>query len=149
MGNKDSKPRPLVGIGIMIFKDGKALLGKRKGSHGAGDYAFPGGHLEHLESFEDCARREVREEAGIEIKNIKFQFVANLTGHAPKHSMHLGLIADWASGEPKVLEPEKCEGWAWYDLDALPQPLFDACVLAFDSYKTGKIYYDIKDATPI
>jgi len=30
---------PKVGVGVMIFKDGKILLGKRKGSHGAGEYS--------------------------------------------------------------------------------------------------------------
>lgn len=49
---------PKVGIGVMIFKDGKVLLGKRKGSHGDGEYSFPGGHLNYMESFEDCAQRE-------------------------------------------------------------------------------------------
>lgn len=61
-----------VGVGVMIFdKDGMILLGKRKGSHGAGEYSFPGGHLEYGESFEECAKREVMEECGIEIKNLE------------------------------------------------------------------------------
>ena len=64
--------RPKVGIGVMIFKDDKILLGKRKGSHGEDEYAFPGGHLEYMESFAGCARREVSEECGIEIDNIRF-----------------------------------------------------------------------------
>ncbi len=51
--------RPRVGIGVMVMKDGKVLLGKRKGSHGAGEYAWPGGHMEYMESFEDVAKREV------------------------------------------------------------------------------------------
>lgn len=60
--------QPKVGIGVMILKQGKVLLGMRKGSHGAGELAFPGGHLDYMESFEDCARRETREERGIEIE---------------------------------------------------------------------------------
>jgi 8-oxo-dGTP diphosphatase len=86
--------KPKVGVGVMILKDGKVLLGKRKGSHGEGEYAFPGGHLEYMESFEDCARREVNEECGIEIKNIRFQFLANITKYAPKHYAHIGLLVD-------------------------------------------------------
>ncbi|MFA6436752.1 MAG: NUDIX domain-containing protein [Candidatus Paceibacterota bacterium] len=139
----DQNDKPKVGVGVMIFKDGKFLLGKRKGSHGEGEYAFPGGHLEYMESFEDCARREVREECGIEIKNIRFQFLANVIAYAPKHYVHIGLLADFKSGEPKVLEPEKCESWDWYDLNNLPQPLFDICRISIESHEKGITYYDI------
>jgi 8-oxo-dGTP diphosphatase len=125
----------------MIMKDGKVLLGKRKGSHGAGEYAFPGGHLEYMESFEDCAKRETREECGIEIENIRFQFAANIRQYKPKHYAHIGLIANWKSGEPKVLEHEKCEAWQWCDLKFLPE-LFGPCVLAIDALNTGKNFYD-------
>ncbi|MFH1183116.1 MAG: NUDIX domain-containing protein [Candidatus Moraniibacteriota bacterium] len=134
---------PKVGVGVMILKDGKVLLGKRKGSHGEGEYAFPGGHLEYMESFEGCAKRETKEECGIEIKNIRFQFLANLKKYAPKHYVHVGLIADWKNGNPKVLEPDSCELWDWYDLENLPQPLFEACKLSIESYKTGKVYFDM------
>ena len=94
---------PKVGVGVMILKDGKVLMHKRKGTHGGGEFALPGGHLEYMESFEDCVRREVREEAGILIKNIRFLRILNLKLYAPKHYVDLGFVADWASGEPKIL----------------------------------------------
>jgi 8-oxo-dGTP diphosphatase len=134
---------PRVGVGVMIVKNGSVLLGKRKGAHGAGEYAFPGGHLEHMESFERCARRETLEECGIEIEHIRFQFVANVRVYAPQHYVHVGLLADWKSGTPEVLEPEASEAWEWHDLDHLPQPLLEMCRLAVDSYKTGMNYYDL------
>ncbi|MGI6637353.1 MAG: nucleotide triphosphate diphosphatase NUDT15 [Minisyncoccales bacterium] len=134
--------KPKVGVGVMILKNGKVLLGKRKGSHGEGEYAFPGGHLEYMESFESCAKREVKEESDIEIKDITFQFLANVTKYDPKHYVHIGLLAKWQSGQPKVLEPDKLDSWDWYDLDDLPQPIFEMCKLAIDSYQTGGIYYD-------
>jgi len=130
-----------VGIGVMIFKDGKILLGKRKGSHGDGEYAFPGGHFEYGESFENCVLREIAEECGIKVKNIKFQFVSNFKKYIPKHYVHLHFTADWVSGEPQVLEPEKCDNWGWYDIDNLPEPLFGTTPLAIESYKTGKVYF--------
>jgi 8-oxo-dGTP diphosphatase len=99
-----------------------------------------------MESFADCVKRELAEECGIEVKNIRFQFVANVTKYAPKHYAHIGLLADWASGEPKILEPEKCEGWGWYDFESLPKPMFLMCEMAIDAYKTGKNYYDIPTA---
>ena len=134
-----------VGVGVMILKEGKILLAQRKGSHGAGKYAFPGGHLEHGESFADCAIRETREEAGIEITNVRFQFVANLIHYLPKHYTHIGMIADWKAGEPQVLEPEKSESWGWYALDAVPSPLFESIPLAIIAHKTGRTSFDVAD----
>ncbi len=135
--------RPRVGVGIMIFKGGKVLLGKRKGSHGAGEFAFPGGHLEHLESFGSCARRELAEECGVKVKNIRFQFIANVGKYRPAHYVHVGLTADWKSGTPKVLEPEKCESWGWYDLERLPKPLFHFCRLSVQAYENGETFFDL------
>ena len=116
--------KPKVGIGVLIFKDGKVLLGKRKSSHGAGEFCGTGGHFEYMESFEGCAKRETLEEAGIEIENIQFLCLNNVKEYAPKHYVDIGLTADWKSGEPKVMEPEKLESWNWYDINNLPEPLF-------------------------
>jgi 8-oxo-dGTP diphosphatase len=132
----------MVGVGVLIFRDGKILLGQRRGSHGAGEYAFPGGHLEWMESFEECARRETREEAGIEIDNVRFQYLANVKKYAPKHYIHVGLIADWLAGEPSAQEPEKCSEWKWYPLDALPEPLFEMTRLSTDALKENRTYFD-------
>lgn len=136
--------KPKVGVGIFILKDGEVLLGKRKGSHGEGEYAFPGGHLEYMESFEDCVKRELAEECGVEVQNIHFHFVANVTKYAPKHYVHIGLLADWKNGEPKVLEPDRCESWNWYDLNNLPKPLFEMCRLSIQAYKENKNYFDVQ-----
>ncbi|OIO08475.1 hypothetical protein AUJ27_00685 [Candidatus Falkowbacteria bacterium CG1_02_37_44] len=135
--------KPKVGVGVMILKDGKVLLGKRKGSHGEGEFAFPGGHLEYMESFADCAKREVLEECGIEIDNIRFQFLANVVKYAPKHYIHVGLLADWKKGEPKVMEPNRSGSWLWYDINNLPEPIFKMCELSIKSYKSGNNYFDI------
>ncbi len=128
----------------MILKDGKVLLGKRKGSHGSGEYAFPGGHLEFGESFEECALREVREESGVEINDLHFQYLANVAKYNNRQYVHIGMIAQWSSGEPMVNEPEKCESWSWYSTNDLPTPMFEMCRLAIDSSRTGQNYYDFE-----
>ncbi len=135
-------PQIKVGIGVLVFKDKQILLAKRKGSHGAGEYAFPGGHLEFGESFVECAKRECREEAGIEIKNIRFVRLANLKKYAGKHYVDIGLAADWKSGKPKVLEPHKLERWKWYDPERLPTPLFGTIESYFEALKSGKNFFD-------
>ncbi len=131
-----------VGIGVMILKDGKVLLGKRKGSHGAGEFSFPGGKLDYMESFEGCARRETQEETGMEIGNLRFVRLVNLKAYAPKHFVHIDLVADWVSGEPRVLEPDKVESWNWYSLDQLPEPTFATTKGCIEAYQNGNNYLD-------
>lgn len=118
--------RPLVGICVVVVRrsDGKILLGKRKGSHGEGEYSTPGGHLEHGESFAACAAREVAEETGLQIGPMRFLRVLNCIAYAPKHYVDLAFAAEWRGGEPQVLEPDKVESWDWYDPEDLPSPLF-------------------------
>lgn len=141
--NNREKIKPCVGV--MIFKDGKILMGKRRGRHGDGEYAFTGGHLEYLESFEDCARKETLEEAGIIIKNIKFLCLANYSKHEDRQDILVGMTADWESGELKDFPEERVGEWQWYDLDNLPSPIFYASEVMIDAYKNNKNYYDKKE----
>ncbi len=139
---EEKNQKPIVGVSVMIFKNGKILLGKRRWRHGDGEYAFPGGHLDYMESFKDCVKRETSEEAGIKIKNIKFLCLANTNLYEARHEIYIGLIAEWESGEPRSLEEERITDWNWYNLDNIPQPLFKFCNFSIESYKTGKNYYD-------
>jgi len=117
--------RPKVGVSVIIRKDNKVMLGKRIGSHGAGTWAFPGGHLEFGESVEKCAKREIEEETGLKLKNFKTgPFTNDIFKKENKHYITLFVIADIKVGEPKVMEPEKCEEWKWFDWSNLPKPLF-------------------------
>lgn len=131
-----------VGIGILIFKNGKVLLGKRKGSHGAGEYASPGGSMEFGESFSEAAQREIWEEAHIKVKNIQFMFLSNLRDYEGKHYIHIQLKADWKSGIPKVMEEEKCESWDWFELNNMPKPLFKTFPAVIQALKTHEVYFD-------
>lgn len=133
--------RPKVGVGVVVFKDGKILLGKRLGSHASGVYAGPGGHVEFGESFEEAARREVREETGLEVKNIRVISLSNLCHWKNKQYADIGITAEWESGEPKNMEPEKCDGWDWYDINHLPEPLIETEAIYLEALKTGKFYF--------
>ena len=117
---------PRVGVGVIVRKNGRVLLGKRRGAHGAGTWSFPGGHLEFNESIEHCARREVAEETGIRIKNLRLTtFVNTLFKKEGKHYVTVFVTADYAGGRVTTKEPEKCDGWQWFKPSALPHPLFE------------------------
>ena len=134
--------RPRVGICVLVMKEGKLLLGKRKGSHGANEYAAPGGHLEHMEKFAECAVREVMEETGLEIGPPRFLRVLNTMQYAPLHYIDIAFAAEWTRGEPEVREPDKVEGWAWYDLASLPAPLFGTVPTAIEALAGAQRCWD-------
>lgn len=116
---------PRVGVGVIIRKNNKVLLGKRKGSHGEGAWAFPGGNLEFKESFEECVKREVFEETSLQVENIKFVTLTNdIFEKENKHYITVFMVCDYKSGDVKVMEPDKCEKWDWFEWGNLPQPLF-------------------------
>lgn len=120
--------RPGVGVLAILRYDNKVLLGKRKGSHGHGEWCFPGGHLELNESLEECAKREVFEETGIDLKGISTvdgHYTNDIFKKENKH--YLTLYQKYTVEEcycPILTEPEKCFQWDWFDVNQLPEPLF-------------------------
>jgi len=118
MNKKSSNNIVKVWLGVVVKKNNKLLLGKRFGK-----WCFPGGHLEFGEEFKDCAKREMKEEVGIKIKNIRFSKITNDVMR-DKHYISIFMEADYVSGEPKVLEPDKCDEWKWFGWSNLPDNLF-------------------------
>ena len=117
--------RPKVGIGVFVNRNGKILVGKRKGAHGAGTWALPGGHLEPGESFETCCRREVLEETGLIINNISpVVFTNDIFRDEGLHYITLFFEGDYQAGEAIIAEPHHCEEWRWVSLENIPRPIF-------------------------
>ena len=136
-----------VGVGVLILREGKVLLGKRhenptKASSalkGAGTWTMPGGKLKFGETFEEAAYRETLEETGMKvnktnvlcINNDKIEFA---------HFITIGLHAADYEGEPKVMEPDRITEWRWFDLEKLPSPLFFPSERVLENYKKNQFY---------
>ncbi len=119
------KKQVRVGVGIFVFRNGKFVMGKRKGSHGEGSWSVPGGHQEFGESIEQTAIREVKEETGLDITNIRFGALTNdYFEEDEKHYITIWMLSDYASGEATICEPDKFVDQDWFDFDTLPEPLF-------------------------
>ncbi|MGG2621635.1 nucleotide triphosphate diphosphatase NUDT15 [Pseudomonas aeruginosa] len=116
-----------VGVAVIICRDGKVLVGRRKGSHGEGAWAVPGGSLEFGETVEECARREVLEETGLRLGEISQCEMAtnDIFASEGKHFVTLWALARLGDDqEPATLEPHKCQGWEWHPWDSIPMPHF-------------------------
>jgi len=60
--------RPVVGVGVVLVEDGRILLIQRGREPGRGLWAVPGGKVRHGEPMKEAARREMREETGLEVE---------------------------------------------------------------------------------
>lgn len=116
--------RPSIGVGVIVIKEKKVLLGKRKNAHGAGFWSFAGGHLEYNETLQDCVKREVFEETGLRVDNLKPGPYTQDFYDNGKHYITLFWMAEVVGGHLENKEPNKCEGWHWFDWEKMPEPLF-------------------------
>ena len=138
-----------IGVGIMMLRDGKVLLGKRSDDpekadsdlHGEGTWTMPGGKLEFGESLEEAAIREVLEETGIRIseQSLEFISVANDVGK-DAHFITIGFLCRQFNGEPVVKEPEEITEWKWFEFDSLPGRLFVPSSEVLENYMRKVVY---------
>ena len=143
----EEKKKVGVGIGIMIIRQGKILLGKRHDDpekaasllNGAGTWTMPGGKLHFGETFEQAAAREVLEETGIILGRVSVLCV-NQDMVEGAHFVTIGLFADSFDGEPAVMEPDEITEWRWWDMDNLPSPIYFPSAKVLENYRQKKFY---------
>ena len=89
------------------------------------------------ESFEECGAREVFEEAEVKIDRMGIEILAVTNNFWPEHKSHyvtIFLLAKYVSGTPVGVEPDKCDHWTWFDIDVLPDDLFESItVLTYEN----------------
>ena len=108
---------PRISPAVMVLvRDGDKLLLARSPRFKAGVHSALAGFVEPGETLEQCARREVREEVGIEIANLRYY--ASQPWPFP-NSLMVAFFADYAGGELQ-LDPEEIEAADWFLPDALP-----------------------------
>src|ERR1700722_17536534 len=111
-----------VSAGI-IFRDGRVLITQRRaGDHLGGLWEFPGGKRHQGESYEDCLRRELMEELGIEVE-VGQRFAA-VTHDYPEKSVHLEFfLCRWLRLEPRAIG---VADFAWVEREQLANYSFPA-----------------------
>jgi len=114
-----------LGAFVIVVQDDKVLLGKRNNSYKSGSYGCPGGRLELTESLEECAKRELMEECGVQATTLRYLGVVRELQDG-YNFIHFGFVCTEWKGEIVVAEPDKCEGWEFYSKDELPNETLPA-----------------------
>jgi len=135
-----------IGVCVVVFNDkNQILLGKRRGGYKAGSYGLPGGCVDGAETLETAARRELTEETSITATDL--MYVGVLREWQGTHSfIHFVYFCRSFTGTPSTTEPEKCEGWEWYDRNSLPTPLLNGHRAAVNLLASNQNMQDLTSA---
>lgn len=133
---------PRIGVGVFVrnTSNGEILIQKRIGAHGAGTWSLPGGHLEFNESIEQCAKREAKEEFGIDVTNVKVLGITeDVMLEENKHYITIFVDSELANGsEPEIMEPEKTMEMEWVFDAELRSGKYSPLFLPLKNFLEGK-----------
>jgi 8-oxo-dGTP diphosphatase len=128
-----------VGVGaIIVDSDGRLFLARRgpKAKNERGLWEFPGGSVEFGETLAEALGREMREEFGIEIAvGGLLDVVDHILPAEGQHWISPTFLCTIRTGEPTILEPEKCSEIAWFNPDAPPADLTQITRENLDHYR--------------
>ncbi|MDQ0506989.1 NUDIX hydrolase [Xanthobacter agilis] len=111
--------RPILAASAAVFRGPLVLLARRgtaPGTPGAGLWSLPGGRVEPGETLADAARREVREEVGVDADLVAVAAARDIIrrdveGRLTAHFVVIAYAARWRSGEPRTSDEAPEVGW--------------------------------------
>ena len=108
---------------VIIFDNDKVLLGEK-----ISGYEIPGGHTDYLEDEKDCARREIKEETGLDVKNLHLLRTMNMPDK---------IVSVYYSNnyEGKLLASDDLVGASWHKVSDLPKIKFNGAELILEAHK--------------
>lgn len=112
----DYPNRPLIGVGVVVFKDDRVLLVRRGKPPREGQWSLPGGRQRLGEAIAEAARREVAEEAGIAVEvggliDVVDSITRDQTGAVQYHYTLVDLVAEWRAGEAQPGHDAAAVAW--------------------------------------
>jgi len=117
-------PQVIDSVVVVLERDGKILMSLRDGSVGKDTWAFVGGKADPEESVAECAIREVREEIGVELKNLQLLHATYTYQYENSQWYRVFVLRARYEGEIEIKEPHKIQALEWFAPDNLPMTIF-------------------------
>jgi ADP-ribose pyrophosphatase YjhB (NUDIX family) len=120
--SREYPERPVVGVGVVVCRDGRVLLIRRGRPPRLGQWSLPGGGQMLGETVEQAARREVLEETGLGLRRLELLTVVDLiepdaAGAVRYHYTLVDFVAEAMPGEPRP--GDDAAAVAWHEPDGL------------------------------
>lgn len=127
---------------FVLMRDNQVMLLRRCNTgFEDGNYGLISGHVEEGETFTQALMREAAEEANITLRPGDIEVVHMMHRKSTdSERIDTFFIARSWQGEPKNLEPNKCDDMSWFDLDQLPENTISNIKLALSHIKNGTFY---------
>jgi 8-oxo-dGTP diphosphatase len=108
---------PLIGVGVVIWRDDRVLLIRRGQPPREREWSLPGGRQELGETVAEAARREAREETGLEIAVRDVVAVVDLIERDAEqrvqfHYTLIDVLAEWQAGDAAAADDAAAIAWA-------------------------------------
>lgn len=128
-----------VTIHLFFIKNDEILLLRRYNTgYEDGNYSVVAGHLDGGETVKEAAIREVKEEAGVDVKEENVEIVGVMHRKAGDERVDFfAVVKDW-SGEIQNLEPHKCDDLRFFSLNNLPPNVIPYISKAIKNYKENR-----------
>jgi 8-oxo-dGTP diphosphatase len=104
---------------MILIENGKILLIKRGREPFKGEWALPGGRIEEDETAEQCLKREMKEETGLDVEPIKLTGLYSDPKRDPRGIIAATYLVKRISGEPKA--GDDAAELKWFELENLPE----------------------------
>jgi len=127
-------------VAVLLFDDGKLLLGRRIKSQKFAGWQCPGGFMRSNESLLAAAKRCCLQKAGVEIYAVEQgPYTNNIFNAATQHSVTLYLIAREFKVVNSNLYSDTQLEWNWFKIDEIPSPQFKPLKQLLESYNVASL----------
>lgn len=145
---KKEKFQMKVAVHLILFKDSEILLLRRFNTGWMdGYYSVIAGHVDDGETIAQAMIREAKEEGGLDIleSDLKIIHAIHRINASGTEYIDYFLTTEVWSGEPKIMEPDKCDELAWYPLDNLPENTIPYIRSAIEKIRAGVAFSEFNE----